>query len=77
MVKVCELTRLAKFVSRMIAPMLLDAHYTNLKNQVIKAERRILKEFGFCMHVNHPHKVSDSSDSLTSDIDYHNAFCCR
>lgn len=31
--------------------------YFSLKNQVIKAERRILKELGFCVHVKHPHKV--------------------
>lgn len=29
----------------------------NLKNQIIKAERRVLKELGFCVHVKHPHKV--------------------
>lgn len=32
-------------------------HYFNLKNSVIKAERRILKELGFCVHVRHPHKI--------------------
>ncbi|CAB4022510.1 cyclin-L2 isoform X1 [Paramuricea clavata] len=31
--------------------------YFTLKNLVIKAERRILKELGFCVHVKHPHKV--------------------
>lgn len=25
--------------------------------QVIKAERRVLKELGFCVHVKHPHKM--------------------
>jgi len=25
--------------------------------QVIKAERRVLKELGFCVHVKHPHKL--------------------
>jgi len=36
---------------------MLDQNYINLKNQVIKAERRVLKELGFCVHVKHPHKV--------------------
>lgn len=39
-------------------PLVLDQNYINTKNQVIKAERRILKELGFCVHVKHPHKVS-------------------
>jgi cyclin L len=38
-------------------PMLLDQNYINLKNQVIKAERRVLRELGFCVHVKHPHKL--------------------
>lgn len=37
--------------------MVLDQYYTNLKTQVIKAERRVLKELGFCVHVKHPHKL--------------------
>lgn len=37
--------------------MLLNEAYVTLKNNVIKAERRILKELGFCVHVKHPHKV--------------------
>lgn len=37
--------------------MILDQSYVNLKNQVIKAERRVLKELGFCVHVKHPHKL--------------------
>lgn len=37
--------------------MILDQHYINLKSQVIKAERRVLKELGFCVHVKHPHKL--------------------
>lgn len=41
-------------------PLLLDHAYMALKNQVIKAERRVLKELGFCVHVKHPHKVSHS-----------------
>ena len=40
-----------------ITPVVLDMGYINLKNQVIKAERRVLKELGFCVHVKHPHKV--------------------
>jgi hypothetical protein len=43
--------------SRPIAPVVLDTIYTSLKTQVIKAERRVLKELGFCVHVKHPHKV--------------------
>ncbi|XP_071781993.1 cyclin-L2-like [Centroberyx gerrardi] len=39
------------------APMPLDAAYINMKAQVIKAERRVLKELGFCVHVKHPHKI--------------------
>ncbi|CAD5112243.1 DgyrCDS1474 [Dimorphilus gyrociliatus] len=39
-----------------IEPMILDQTYVNLKTQVIKAERRVLKELGFCVHVQHPHK---------------------
>ncbi|XP_062505222.1 cyclin-L2-like isoform X2 [Corticium candelabrum] len=31
--------------------------YFSSKNSVIKAERRILKELGFCVHVKHPHKI--------------------
>lgn len=27
------------------------------KNRTIKAERRVLKELGFCVHVKHPHKL--------------------
>jgi cyclin L len=37
--------------------MILDQTYVNLKNQVIKSERRVLKELGFCVHVKHPHKL--------------------
>uniref|UniRef100_A0A146LUG2 Cyclin-L1 n=1 Tax=Lygus hesperus TaxID=30085 RepID=A0A146LUG2_LYGHE len=42
---------------RPISPLILDQGYINQKNQVIKAERRILKELGFCVHVKHPHKI--------------------
>lgn len=37
--------------------MILDASYIALKTQVIKAERRVLKELGFCVHIKHPHKL--------------------
>lgn len=37
--------------------MVLDQYYISLKNQVIKAERRVLKELGFCVHIKHPHKL--------------------
>lgn len=37
--------------------MILDQNFYTLKYQVIKAERRVLKELGFCVHVKHPHKV--------------------
>ncbi|XP_032454271.1 cyclin-L1 isoform X2 [Nasonia vitripennis] len=40
-----------------ITPVILDQNYVALKNQVIKAERRVLKELGFCVHVKHPHKI--------------------
>ncbi|XP_071147771.1 cyclin-L1-like [Mytilus galloprovincialis] len=42
---------------KVIVPLILDQNYINLKNQVIKAERRVLKELGFSVHVKHPHKV--------------------
>ncbi|XP_041988781.1 cyclin-L1 [Aricia agestis] len=42
---------------RTISPLIVDQNYIELKNQVIKAERRILKELGFCVHVKHPHKL--------------------
>lgn len=42
---------------RLLTPLILDEHYVKLKNDVIKAERRLLKELGFCVHVQHPHKV--------------------
>ncbi|XP_043268670.1 cyclin-L1 [Venturia canescens] len=40
-----------------IQPVILDQNYVSLKNQVIKSERRVLKELGFCVHVKHPHKI--------------------
>jgi hypothetical protein len=42
---------------RIIKPVPIDHAYYDLKNQIIKAERRILKELGFCVHLKHPHKV--------------------
>ncbi|XP_056614870.1 cyclin-L2-like isoform X2 [Triplophysa dalaica] len=42
---------------RCVSPLLLDDTYVNRKSHVIKAERRVLKELGFCVHVKHPHKV--------------------
>ncbi|KRY27133.1 Cyclin-L2 [Trichinella spiralis] len=44
-------------ISFKILPCALDHRYVFLKNEVIKAERRILKELGFCVHVKHPHKL--------------------
>lgn len=40
-----------------ITSLLIDQQYITLKTQVIKAERRVLKELGFCVHVKHPHKL--------------------
>lgn len=42
----------------MIQPLLVDQGYVDKKNEVIKAERRLLKELGFCVYVKHPHKVN-------------------
>ncbi|VDN06655.1 unnamed protein product [Thelazia callipaeda] len=39
------------------SPMVLDINYIDLKNQVIKAERKLLNALGFVVHVNHPHKL--------------------
>lgn len=43
--------------SKPIQPVILDAAYIALKNQVIRAERSVLKELGFCVHVKHSHKL--------------------
>ncbi|XP_048037828.1 cyclin-L1-like isoform X1 [Megalobrama amblycephala] len=43
--------------NRLVSPLLLDEVYVSRKSHVIKAERRVLKELGFCVHVKHPHKV--------------------
>ncbi|KAF5276925.1 hypothetical protein FQA39_LY18542 [Lamprigera yunnana] len=40
-----------------LSSVVLDNNYIQLKNQVIKAERRVLKELGFCVHIKHPHKI--------------------
>lgn len=37
--------------------MVLDQTYIHLKSEVTLAERKVLKELGFCVHVKHPHKV--------------------
>ncbi|XP_076472731.1 cyclin-L1-like [Babylonia areolata] len=42
---------------RPIRPLVLDSNYILLKNEVIKAERHLLIELGFCVHVEHPHKL--------------------
>ncbi|XP_067092727.1 cyclin-L1-like isoform X3 [Osmerus mordax] len=47
----------SKSGKRTRVPMPLDAGYISMKAQVIKAERRVLKELGFCVHVKHPHKI--------------------
>lgn len=44
--------------------MPIDENYHKAKNEIIKAERRLLKELGFCVHVKHPHKVYLKSDYL-------------
>ena len=54
--------------SRTIRPLLIDHVYVDRKNEVIKAERRLLKELGFCVYVKHPHKVPDSSSDQRSLI---------
>ncbi|XP_077085991.1 cyclin-L2-like isoform X3 [Siphateles boraxobius] len=43
--------------NRFFCPLLLDDGYVSRKSHVLKAERRVLKELGFCVHVKHPHKV--------------------
>ena len=44
--------------SRTIVPMeYTGEQYFTTKNTVIKYERFLLKELGFCVHVQHPHKV--------------------
>uniref|UniRef100_A0A6P7H541 Cyclin-L1-like n=1 Tax=Diabrotica virgifera virgifera TaxID=50390 RepID=A0A6P7H541_DIAVI len=43
--------------NKTIQPVILDQNYIHLKNLVIKTERRVLKELGFCVHIKHPHKI--------------------
>ena len=49
---------------RTIRALSIDQTYIDRKNEVIKAERRLLKELGFCVYVKHPHKVISSISSL-------------
>ncbi|KAK1800072.1 hypothetical protein P4O66_006573 [Electrophorus voltai] len=42
---------------RTAKPMPLDSTYISMKSEVIRAERQLLKELGFCVHIKHPHKV--------------------
>ncbi|EDQ87879.1 uncharacterized protein MONBRDRAFT_33137 [Monosiga brevicollis MX1] len=58
-----------------LAPMIVgDDDYHELKNNVIKSERRVLKELGFCVHLKHPHKDvaqlawNYMNDALRSDV---------
>lgn len=56
-INVCHHIKL-KMTQKPEAPMdYFSQAYFNLKNAIIKAERRILKELGFCVHVKHPHKI--------------------
>ena len=55
--------------SRTIHPLLIDQVYIDRKSEVIKAERRILKELGFCVYVKHPHKVRNLSSPCSYLID--------
>lgn len=38
--------------------------YFALKDDIIKAERRVLKELGFCVHLSHPHTLIISFQKL-------------
>ncbi|KAI6219148.1 hypothetical protein M3Y99_01673200 [Aphelenchoides fujianensis] len=40
-----------------LVPLKIDKNYVELKNLVIKTERRILNVLGFVVHVHHPHKL--------------------
>jgi len=55
--KIDFLLILFTLILRVIRPMPVDENYYETKNQIIKAERRILKELGFCVYFKHPHKV--------------------
>ena len=55
--------------SRTIHPLLIDQVYIDRKSEVIKAERRLLKELGFCVYVKHPHKVWNLSSLCSCRIE--------
>jgi len=40
-----------------IVPVVVDDAYKRKKDDLVKAERFMLKELGFCVHVKHPHKL--------------------
>jgi len=40
-----------------IKPVVIDIEYSRLKGHVIKAERHVLRDLGFCVHMKHPHKL--------------------
>eukprot|EP01135_Chromosphaera_perkinsii_P004560 Nk52_evm30s288 gene=Nk52_evmTU30s288 len=43
-----------------MANVMLDSFtdsYFEIRNHIIKSERRVLKELGFCVHMEHPHKL--------------------
>uniref|UniRef100_A0A671Y6G7 Cyclin L1a n=1 Tax=Sparus aurata TaxID=8175 RepID=A0A671Y6G7_SPAAU len=46
--------------------LILDQNYINTKNQVIKAERRVLKELGFCSNTIHYYTVVYSFQTITT-----------
>ena len=40
-----------------MVPVVVDEAYKRKKDDLVKAERFMLKELGFCVHVKHPHKL--------------------
>lgn len=42
----------------------MSDEYHFMKDEIITAERRVLKELGFCVHLNHPHKLIISFQKL-------------
>ncbi|XP_065655330.1 cyclin-L1 [Hydra vulgaris] len=56
-INVCYHIRQRKLKKPIIPMDFLSTQYFNMKNAVIKAERRILIELGFCVHIKHPHKI--------------------
>uniref|UniRef100_A0A6G3MHG4 Cyclin-L1 (Trinotate prediction) n=1 Tax=Henneguya salminicola TaxID=69463 RepID=A0A6G3MHG4_HENSL len=59
-----------KRLGREILPMEYFCQaYLDLKAEIIKAERRILKELGFCVHVQHPHKMIISISNILNQSD--------